>query len=85
MTPEESQRLPMNLLMMKAMHDRELLEAKDDAVYHLDREDRKVVVRAAHFSTFATAAYGVVGNLKRLQAMVIEEASISPPALMINK
>ena len=88
MTPEESRRLPVNLLMLKAMHDREVVEAKHPYLHtsdRLDRKDRAIIARAAHFSKFATAAYGIIGNLPRLQAIVTKEASIPPPDRMMNE
>lgn len=80
--------MPVNLLVLKAMHDREVVEAKHPYLHtsdRLDHKDRVIIARAAHFSKFATAAYGIMGNLPRLQAIVTKETSIPPPDRMMNE
>lgn len=95
---DEQKHLPGNLLMLKAMHDRERLatpaaaagattseasESCDDGT--LDAADREVVAKAAQFSSFAAAAYGVVMDFATLKEIVAKEASIPPHELLFNK
>ncbi|CAM9575475.1 unnamed protein product [Pylaiella littoralis] len=88
-TAEESKRLPLNFLMVKAMHDRQLLTttrtgkkrtARNRGRAGLSPRDRKVLQRSAHFARFAAASYdGVVDTVKDLVA----EGEVSrPPNLL---
>lgn len=90
MSPEETKRLPLNALMLKAMHDRERLEetavskAGDGRSADLDARDRETVLKADHFLRFAGASYGMLGYLGRMKALVTEETAkgVPPPDLV---
>ncbi|CAM9551556.1 unnamed protein product, partial [Discosporangium mesarthrocarpum] len=94
LTEDEWARLPINVLMLKALQDRQLLlkdcatssghensHAREGGKQHdpLESEDLKIVAEAEHFSRFAMAAYGVIGNLDELKAMVCREGKVPPP------
>lgn len=90
MSPEETKRLPLNALMLKAMHDRERLEevaaakAGDVRPADLDARDRETILKAVHFLRFAGASYGMLGYLGRMKALVAEETAkgVPPPDLV---
>lgn len=101
MSPEERKRLPLNALMLKAMHDRERLsgpgpssastaKASGESDYELSGgglspSERQTLLRAAHFSRFAAASYGVLGNFGHLTEIVAKEAGMPPPNLVVMR
>lgn len=86
---EEGKRLPLNFLMVKAMHDRELLAtttrtgkrtARNRGRAGLSPRDRTILRRSAHYARFAAASYdGVVDTVKDL---VAEGDASRPPNLL---
>lgn len=94
LSADEKTRFPVNLLVLKAMHDRERLatlaasvvvvggDTSDDDT--LDASDREAMAKAAHFSSFAAAAYGVMGNFAKLKELVAKEESMPPAELLYD-
>lgn len=89
MSPEERKRLPLNALMLKAMHDRERLvaaaETNGGSRADLAPADREIVRKASRFARFAAASYGVLGNLGHMTAIVAKEPGMPPPDLTMNR
>lgn len=88
---EEGKRLPLNFLMVKAMHDRELLAttrtgkrtARNRGRAVLSPRDRIILRRSAHYARFAAASYdGVVDTVKDL---VAEGDASRPPNLLYQR
>ena len=85
---EEGKRLPLNFLMVKAMHDRELLAStrtgkrKTRDCRPLGPRDRRILQRSAHYARFAAASYdGVIDTMKELA----EQDILPPPNLFSNR
>lgn len=85
---DEGKRLPMNFLMVKAMHDRELLvstrtgKRKTRNSNRLGPRDRRILRRSAHYARFAAASYdGVIDTMKELA----EEDILPPPDLFSKR
>lgn len=86
---EEGKRLPLNFLMVKAMHDRELLMStrtgkrkSRDSCRRLGPRDRRILQRSAHYARFAAASYdGVIDTMKELA----EQDIFPPPDLFSNR
>ncbi|CAM9900340.1 unnamed protein product [Ectocarpus sp. 6 AP-2014] len=85
---EEGKRLPLNFLMVKAMHDRQLLarrsrtaktSARNRPRVDLSPRDRRTLRKSAHYARFAAASYdGVVDTVKEILA---EGDTLPPPDL----
>lgn len=85
---DEGKRLPLNFLMVKAMHDRELLvstrtgKRKTHISRRLRPMDRRILQRSAHYARFAAASYdGVIDTMKELA----EEDIFPPPDLFSQR
>ncbi|CAM9729332.1 unnamed protein product [Ectocarpus sp. 4 AP-2014] len=85
---DEGKRLPLNFLMVKAMHDRQLLarrsrtaktSARNRPRVDLSPRDRRTLRTSAHYARFAAASYdGVVDTVKEILA---EGNTLPPPDL----
>ncbi|CAM9689261.1 unnamed protein product [Ectocarpus fasciculatus] len=85
---DEGKRLPLNFLMVKAMHDRQLLaqrsrtakaSARNRPRADLSPRDRRTLRKSAHYARFAAASYdGVVDTVKEILA---EGDTLPPPDL----
>eukprot|EP00752_Nemacystus_decipiens_P015850 g14160.t1 len=88
LSAEEGKRLPLNFLMVKAMHDRELLTSTRtgkrktrDSCRPLGPRDRRILQRSAHYARFAAASYdGVMDTMKELA----DQGIFPPPDLFSN-
>ncbi|CAM9535125.1 unnamed protein product [Scytosiphon promiscuus] len=95
MSTDQSTRLPLNFLMVKAMHDRELMvtrtRAKRKSALHdksrggdrLSPRDQRMLRRSAHFARFAAASYD--GFLDNVQEIVADEAVEELPPDLLSK
>lgn len=84
---EEGKRLPLNFLMVKAMHDRELLlstgrgKRKTRDGRRLGARDRRILQRSAHYARFAAASYdGLTDTMK-----VLADAGVVPPPELFSE
>lgn len=96
MSADEKRRHPVNLLVLRAMHDRERMAAaaaqeamengntaKSNPRETLESEDRGILTRAARFAGFAAAAYTVSESVATLKRLVAKQNSTPPsPELM---
>lgn len=92
---DESTRLPLNFLMVKAMHDRELmmmktrtkrksgLHDKSRAGDRLSPRDQRMLRRSAHFARFAAASYD--GFLDNIKEIIENEASEALPTDLLSQ
>lgn len=85
---DEGKRLPLNFLMVKAMHDRERLAStragkrKSRHSSRLAPRDRRILRRSAHYARFAAASYdGIMDTMKELT----EEDVLPPPDLFSKR
>lgn len=89
---DEGKRLPLNFLMVKAMHDRQLLaqrsrtaktSARNRPRADLSPRDQRTLRRSAHYARFAAASYdGVVDTVKEILA---EGDTLPPPDLFAKR
>lgn len=85
MSAEERQRLPLNLLVLKALHDRSNVRRTEEFSERHIWKDREILLKAARFSAFAAASYGALANIGHMKNIVAKEGTMCPSHVLMNK